>query len=76
MRVIPQASSLLAMWARRVTIVATLALFGLGLYGMRFVPQQFFPSSDRPELLVGPAAARKRLHVRDRGRLDPTGEGF
>ena len=22
------------------------------LYGMRFVPQQFFPSSDRPELLV------------------------
>ena len=24
----------------------------LGLYGMRFIPQQFFPSSDRPELLV------------------------
>ena len=23
-----------------------------GLYGMRFVPQQFFPASDRPELLV------------------------
>ena len=27
-------------------------LFGASLYGMRFVPQQFFPSSDRPELLV------------------------
>ena len=31
---------------------ATLALFGVALYGMRFVPQQFFPASDRPELLV------------------------
>src|ERR1700693_2255495 len=41
-----------AMQARWVTVVATLALFGLGLYGMGFVPQQFFPSSDRPELLV------------------------
>ena len=30
----------------------TLGLFGAALYGMRFVPQQFFPSSDRPELLV------------------------
>jgi multidrug efflux pump len=41
-----------AMQARWVTVVATLALFGLGLYGMGFVPQQFFPPSDRPELLV------------------------
>jgi multidrug efflux pump subunit AcrB len=42
----------LAMRARWVTIVATLALFGVALYGMGFVPQQFFPASDRPELLV------------------------
>ena len=42
----------LAMRARWVTVVATLALFGAALYGMRFVPQQFFPASDRPELLV------------------------
>ena len=35
-----------------VTIGATLVVFGAALYGMRFVPQQFFPSSDRPELLV------------------------
>ena len=42
----------LAMRARWVTILVTLGLFGASLYGMRFVPQQFFPSSDRPELLV------------------------
>ena len=41
-----------AMRARWVTILATLGLFGASLYGMRVVPQQFFPSSDRPELLV------------------------
>ena len=40
------------MRARWVTILVTLGLFGAALYGMRFVPQQFFPSSDRPELLV------------------------
>ena len=42
----------LAMRARWVTVFVTLGLFGAALYGMRFVPQQFFPSSDRPELLV------------------------
>ena len=42
----------LAMQARWVTVIVTLALFGVAIYGMRFVPQQFFPSSDRPELLV------------------------
>jgi multidrug efflux pump subunit AcrB len=42
----------LAMRARWVTLVVTLCLFGAALYGMRLVPQQFFPSSDRPELLV------------------------
>jgi multidrug efflux pump subunit AcrB len=43
---------LLAMRARWITVLVTLALFGLALLGMRLVPQQFFPSSDRPELLV------------------------
>ncbi len=42
----------LAMRARWVTILVTLGLFGAALCGMRFVPQQFFPSSDQPELLV------------------------
>ncbi|WP_246523692.1 efflux RND transporter permease subunit [Neoroseomonas eburnea] len=42
----------LAMRARWITILLTLALFGVSLYGTRLVPQQFFPPSDRPELLV------------------------
>ena len=35
-----------------ITIAATLILFAASLYGMRFVQQQFFPGSDRPELIV------------------------
>ncbi len=42
----------LAMRWRWVTIAATGAVFALSLYGMKFVQQQFFPSSDRPELIV------------------------
>ncbi|WP_339071829.1 efflux RND transporter permease subunit [Methylovirgula sp. 4M-Z18] len=42
----------LAMRARWMTLLITLSLFGTALYGMRLVPQQFFPPSDRPELLV------------------------
>jgi multidrug efflux pump len=42
----------LAMRVRWVTIVLTLAVFAAALYGMRLVPQQFFPASDRAELLV------------------------
>jgi multidrug efflux pump len=42
----------LAMRARWITVLVTVAMFGLALFGMRLVPQQFFPSSDRPELLV------------------------
>lgn len=33
-------------------IGATVGLFALALVGMQFVQQQFFPNSDRPELLV------------------------
>ena len=42
----------LAMRARWVTVLVTLGVFAAALYGMRLVPQQFFPSSDRPELMV------------------------
>ena len=41
-----------AMRRRWLTIGVTLVLFALSIAGMRFVPQQFFPASDRPELLV------------------------
>jgi len=41
-----------AMRARWTTIGITLGLFVLALAGTRLVPQQFFPSSDRPELMV------------------------
>ncbi len=37
---------------RWITIAATVGLFVLSIYGMRLVPQQFFPSSDRTELTV------------------------
>lgn len=37
---------------RGMTILATVALFALALWGLRFIPQQFFPPSDRTELLV------------------------
>lgn len=42
----------LAMRWRWLTIGATVGLFGLSVYGLGFVQQQFFPSSDRPELIV------------------------
>lgn len=37
---------------RWVTIGTTLVVFGASVYGLGFVPQQFFPTSNRPELIV------------------------
>ncbi|WP_323614681.1 efflux RND transporter permease subunit [Pseudomonas putida] len=37
---------------RGLTIIGTILLFALSLFSMRFVQNQFFPSSDRPEILV------------------------
>jgi multidrug efflux pump len=37
---------------RWTTIGVTVAAFALALFGMKFVEQQFFPSSDRAELIV------------------------
>jgi multidrug efflux pump subunit AcrB len=41
-----------AMAHRWITIALTVATFGLSVFGMRFVEQQFFPNSDRPELIL------------------------
>jgi multidrug efflux pump subunit AcrB len=43
---------LAAMRMRWITILVTFACFVLALLAFPFVPRQFFPSSDRPELLV------------------------
>jgi multidrug efflux pump subunit AcrB len=43
------------LWAMRwrwITIGVTVAIFAASVYGMGSVPKQFFPPSDRPELLV------------------------
>jgi multidrug efflux pump subunit AcrB len=41
-----------AMRAKWLTIAVTVAAFVAAIYLLRFVPEQFFPSSDRPELVV------------------------
>lgn len=41
-----------AMRHRWITIIITVALFALSVFGIGFVQKQFFPSADRPELLV------------------------
>ncbi len=43
---------LVAMRWRWVTVGLSVATLGLAVFGMRFVQQQFFPASDRPEILV------------------------
>jgi len=42
----------LALERRWIVIGATVASLAVAIWGMRFVPQQFFPSSSRPELVV------------------------
>lgn len=41
-----------AMRMRWLTITLTLVCFAVSLLGLRYVPRQFFPASDRPELVV------------------------
>jgi multidrug efflux pump len=36
----------------KITLAVTIAVFGVSLWLAKFVPSQFFPSSDRPELVV------------------------
>lgn len=37
---------------RWITVGVTVAAFALALFGIKFVQQQFFPSSDRAELVI------------------------
>ncbi len=37
---------------RKTTIAITLGVFALGIFGFKFIEQQFFPDSVRPELMV------------------------
>lgn len=42
----------LTMRLRWLTIAVTLVAFGVSIWAMQFVEEQFFPASDRPELVV------------------------
>ncbi len=53
-----------------VTIAATLAVFGLSIYGMNFVERQFFPSSDRPELIVDVTLPQNATIAETRAQMD------
>jgi multidrug efflux pump subunit AcrB len=63
---------LLKLCVRRkwVTIVATMALFGASVFGMGFVQQQFFPSSDRVELIVDWTAPQNASITETRAQID------
>jgi multidrug efflux pump subunit AcrB len=47
-----RAALVFCMRARWLVIAVTIGLFVLSLYGYGFIQQQFFPASDRPELVV------------------------
>jgi multidrug efflux pump subunit AcrB len=46
------AALIFCMRARWLVIAVTVGLFAASLYGYGFIQQQFFPASDRPELIV------------------------
>jgi len=64
---------------RRVIVLGvTVLLFVIALAGFSLVPQQFFPSSDRPELLVDvrlPEGASFEATLREAKRLEKTLDG-
>jgi len=45
-------SLLFTMRHAKITLAVTILIFGISLWLARFVPSQFFPASDRPELVV------------------------
>jgi multidrug efflux pump subunit AcrB len=59
-----------AMRFRWLTIALTVLTFGTSIYGMRFVEQQFFPSSDRPELIIDMALPQNASIEATREQMD------
>ncbi|MCY1126499.1 efflux RND transporter permease subunit [Frigidibacter sp. RF13] len=59
-----------AMHYRWVTIGVTVAVFALSISGMRFVEQQFFPNSDRPELVVDFALPQNASIAETKAQMD------
>ncbi len=53
-----------------LTIAATVAAFALSLGAMRFVQQQFFPSSDRRELIIDWTVAQNASITETRAQMD------
>ena len=63
---------------RAIVLGMTVLLFVVALAGFSLVPQQFFPSSDRPELLVDmrlPEGASFEATLREAKRLEKTLDG-
>ena len=58
-----------AMRMRWITIAVTLACFVAALLALPYVPRQFFPASDRPELVVDLTSAAERLDLWQRSRV-------
>ncbi len=61
---------LVSMRWKWTTIAITLAMFSASIYGMNFVQQQFFPSSDRAELVVDWTLRQNASIERTREELD------
>ncbi len=55
---------------RWVTILFTVLLFAASIYGMRHVQQQFFPSSDRNEIIVDWTVRQNSSILRTRDEMD------
>ncbi|WCR10267.1 efflux RND transporter permease subunit [Paracoccus stylophorae] len=60
----------IAMRFRWLTIAITLAIFALSVFGMRFVEQQFFPTSDRTEVLVDVTERQNASIAKTRADMD------
>lgn len=60
----------LGMRFKWVTIAVTLLIFGVSVFGMRFVEQQFFPDSDRTEVIVDIGERQNASIAKTRADMD------